>query len=258
MPRLPISGRDVVVHPPDGTDDLLILEMEGNVIARALMLLAHIAQPADGGGADWAALSVTDFEVLLATVREVALGPTVLCAFDCPSAGCGEHVEVSFRLADYVAAARPGRPRAVVAADRPTWFRLNDAPAAFRLPTAGDQCAALGRADGARLLAQRCLDPPDMAGPLRARAGRAMAVMAPEVSRPVAGRCPACGASVRAGLHVPSLVMTELRRAAAGLHEEVHLIASAYHWDERAILALPRRRRQGYAERARQLLAGAA
>jgi hypothetical protein len=258
MPYLPISGREVVVHPPDGTDDLLILEMEGNVIARALALLAHVAEPADGDAGDWAALCVTDFEVLLAALREVALGPTVLCAFDCPSTGCGERVEVSFRVADYVAVARLGRPRAVVAWDRPTWFRLDDAPAAFRLPTAADQCAVLDRARGARLLAERCLDPPDMAGPLRARAERAMAVMAPEVSRPVIGRCPACGAGVRAGLHLPSLVMTELRRAAAGLPEEVHLIASAYHWDEAAILALPRKRRQGYAERARQLLAGAA
>ena len=78
-----------------------------------------------------------------------------------------------------------------------------------------------------------------------------MAVMAPEISRPVVGRCPACDATVRAGLHLPSLVMTEL-------HEDVHVLASAYHWKEEAILALPRRRRQDYAMRARRSLAGAA
>jgi hypothetical protein len=258
MLRLPVSGWEVVVRPPDGSDDLLVLETEGNVVARALVLLARVACPANGEAANWSALCVTDFEVLLAALRETVLGPAVLCAFDCPRADCGERVEVGFRLADYVAGARPGRPRGIVASDRPLWFRIEEAPASFRLPTAADQCAVLGRADAARLLATRCLDPPDMAGTMRERAERAMAVMAPEISRPVAGACPGCGARVRAGLHLPSLVMAELRHAAAGLHEEVHVLASAYHWEEAAILALPRKRRQGYAERARGFLAGAA
>jgi hypothetical protein len=52
--------------------------------------------------------------------------------------------------------------------------------------------------------------------------------------------------------------MTELRRAAEGLHEDVHVLASAYHWQEDVILALPRRRRQDYAMRVRRSLAGAA
>ncbi|MEO8714659.1 MAG: hypothetical protein ABI369_06575 [Acetobacteraceae bacterium] len=258
MPRLPVSGREVALRPPDGTDDLLILETQGNAVSAGLALLARVAQPADADAADWAALTVTDFEFVLAELRVVVLGQTVLCAFDCPSVGCGERAEVSFRMADYVAAARPGWPRGVIAMERPEWFRFDDAAGSFRLPTAADQCAVLGRAGAARMLAERCLDPPDMPTVVRARAERAMAVMAPEISRPVAGRCPACGAGVRAGLHLPSLVMAEFRRAAAGLHEDVHLLASAYHWDERAILSLPRARRQGYAGRARQLLAGAA
>jgi hypothetical protein len=258
MLRLPVSGWEVVVRPPDGSDDLLVLETEGNVVARALLLLARVACLTNGEAANWSALCVTDFEVLLAALRETVLGPAVLCAFDCPRADCGERVEVGFRLTDYVAAARPGRPRGIVASDRPLWFCLEKAPASFRLPTAADQCAVLGCADAARLLAARCLDPHDMAGTMRKRAERAMAVMAPEISRPVAGGCPACGAGVRAGLHLPSLVMAELRQAAAGLHEEVHVLAAAYHWEEAAILALPRKRRQGYAERARGFLAGAA
>jgi hypothetical protein len=258
MLRLPVSGCEVLVRPPDGTDDLLILETEGNVVARALALLARVALPANEEAADWPTLCITDFEILLAALRETVLGPAMLCAFDCPGADCGERVEVGFSLADYAAPARPRRPRDIVQSDRPQWFRLADGPASFRLPTAADQCAVLNRADAARLLAERCLDPPDMADAMRARVERAMAVMAPEVSRPVAGRCPACGARVRAGLHLPSLVVAELRRAAAGLHEDVHVLACAYHWEEAAILALPRKRRQGYAERARRFLAGAA
>jgi hypothetical protein len=257
MFRLPVSGWDVVVRPPNGTDDLVILETEGNVVARTLTLLARVARRADTDDADWPGLCVTDFEVLLGMLRQTVLGAAMTCAFECPRPACHERVEVGFSLADYLAAARPRRPHDVIDSDRPHWFRLHDAAASFRLPTAADQSAVLGRSDAARLLAERCLDPANMSGPPRTRAERAMAVMAPEISRPVVGRCPACDATVRAGLHLPSLVMTELRRAAEGLHEDVHVLASAYHWQEEAILALPRRRRQDYAIRARRS-AGAA
>src|SRR5262245_18468512 len=258
MFRLPVSGWKVVVQPPNGTDDLVILETERNAIARAITLLARVARRADADNADWPALCVTDFEVMLAVLRQTVLGPAMTCAFDCPRPACRERVEVGFSLADYVGAARPRRPHDVIVSDRPHWFRLRDATISFRLATAADQSAVLGRSDAAQLLAQRCLDPADMSGPARVRAERAMATMAPEISRPIVGRCPACDATVHAGLHLPSLVMTELRRAAEGLHEDVHVLASAYHWHEEAILALPRIRRQDYAMRARRSLAGAA
>jgi hypothetical protein len=259
MPRLPVSGQEVRIRPPDGTDDLLLLVSDGNAVSVALGLLARIAEPQDGGGSDWAALAVTDFELLLAALRVMVLGEHVACAFDCPRAGCGARCEVRFRLADYLAPVRVrAAPGVSACCDRPGWFVLDGAPARLRLPTAADQRAVLGEADAARLLGARCLDPPDMAAPLRARAERAMAAMAPEVSRPLSGTCPGCGARGRAGLHLPNLVVTELRRAAAGLHEEVHLLASAYHWQEVAILALPRARRLAYAERARERYLGAA
>ena len=211
MFRLPISGSEVVVRPPNGTDDLVILEAEGNVVARALTLLALIARRDDADVADWPALCVTDFEVLLAMLRQTVLGPAVTCTFDCPRLDCRERVEVAFSLSDYVGTARPRCPHDVIASDRPHWFRLTDAAGSFRLPTAADQSAVLGHSDAAQLLAKRCLDPADMPRSARTRAERAMAAMAPEISRPVIGRCPACGATARAGLHLPTLVMAELR-----------------------------------------------
>jgi hypothetical protein len=79
-----------------------------------------------------------------------------------------------------------------------------------------------------------------------------MAAMAPEVSRPLAGTCPACAAAVEAPLHVARLVVAEFTRESASLHDEVDLIARAYHWAEADILRLPRGRRQAYADRIRQ------
>jgi hypothetical protein len=126
-----------------------------------------------------------------------------------------------------------------------------DAVAAFRLPTVRDQADVLGAADGAQRLIQICIEPADPPARLRGRIERAMERLAPELSREVEGACPACGGRVAGTIHVPFLVMEDLRRAAAGVHDEVHRIASAYGWSEAEILALPRMRRRQYADRIR-------
>jgi len=56
-------------------------------------------------------------------------------------------------------------------------------------------------------------------------------------------------------LHVPRLVMDELRMSAVGVHDQIHAIAQAYHWDEATILAMPQSRRQTYAETIRKQVA---
>jgi hypothetical protein len=52
---------------------------------------------------------------------------------------------------------------------------------------------------------------------------------------------------------VANLVIGELKRAAAAVHDEVDLIARAYHWPEPLILSLPQPRRRAYAERIRRV-----
>ena len=244
MMRLPVSNLDVVLRQPDGADELVLRETAGSAVSQGLALLARLS---DAG--DWSELTVTDFEVLLLGLRVQVLGEGWDLGFACPH--CAARVEVSFRLADYLGHIRPRRPADVAdAPGRPGWHTCQGV--AFRLPTASDQAAVAGVADPTRALAERCIDPPRPAAHVRARIERAMAAMGPEVSRPLAGRCPACGAAVEAPLHVARLVIGELTRESANLHEEVHLIARAYHWREAEILKLPRRRRQAYAERIRQ------
>ena len=79
-----------------------------------------------------------------------------------------------------------------------------------------------------------------------------MAAIAPEVSRSLTGSCPECGEAVEAPLHISRLVASELTREAAGLYDEVDLIARAYHWREADILNMPRQRRRAYADRIRR------
>jgi len=252
MPCLPVSGANIALRTPDGTDDMLLQETVGNPVEIGLTLLQRLA---DTDERDWAALTVTDFEVLLLAIRAARFGQNLALGFACPA--CGGRVEVNIRIDDYLAGVEP-RTFPGVAPDptRPGWFRLDGA--GFRLPTAGDQAAVALLANPARHLAERCLDDTARHSRQRSRVERAMAAMAPEVSRPIAGDCPACGAAVRAPLHVARVVLGELGRAAAAVHDEVDLIARAYHWAEATILALPQERRRAYAERIRRAQARAA
>jgi hypothetical protein len=244
MPRLPVSGAEVALREPNGADDMVLHEAAGAPVEIGLALLARLA-----GEGDWAALTVTDYEALLLGLHTARFGQELPLGFACPA--CRERVEITIRVDDFLAGVRP-RAAPGVAPDpaRPGWYRLADA--GFRLPTAGDQAAVAKLDDPARGLTERCLDKAAQRRRHRGQVERAMAAMAPEVSRPLAGQCPACAAAVEAPLHVTRVVVGELSRAAASVHDDVDLIARAYHWPEATILALPQARRRAYAERIRR------
>lgn len=253
-PPLPVSGREVAWRAPKGADDLFIQEASGPPARVALSLVRRLARSVDRTDFHAAALTVTDFEVLLLHLHAAMFGSWVACGIACPHPACGTRLEIPFRIGDYLADIRPRTVRGVEPdPGRPSWFRQNGH--GFRLPTIGDQVAVLGKPHADRLLAQRCIDPLGPAKAQRSQIERAMAAMAPEVSRTLEGKCPECGAEVQALLHVPSFVVTEMRRATVGIYEEVHRIANGYHWSEAKILALPRPRRQRYAERIRPVSA---
>lgn len=244
MGRLPVSGLEPALRQPDGADELALREAVGPAVSRALTLLSRLSDQTD-----WSALTVTDFEVLLLNLRGQVLGEACDLGFACPR--CAERVEVSFRLADFLRGIAPRRPAAVAdLPGRPGWFVCEGI--AFRLPTAGDQAAVAEYPDAARRLGDRCIEAAKPRARVRARIERMMAALAPEVSRPLSGRCPSCAEQVAAPLHVTRLVVGELSREAASLHDEIDLIARAYHWPEAEILRLPRRRRQAYADRIRK------
>ena len=245
MIRLPVSGLEVALRKPDGLDDMLVRETVGSPIEAGLALIAHLAGAADR---DWASLVVTDFEFLLLSMRAARFGQELSLGFACPH--CRELAEVAFRVSDFLASIKPRAvPGVAPNPNRPGWFCLDGA--AFRLPTVGDQIAVAVLPRPATHLVALCMDEAARQTRRRAQVERAMAAMAPELSRPIAGACPSCGAAVHAGLSVSRIVVSEMRRAAADLHDEVDLLARAYHWPQAEILSLPQDRRHAYAERIR-------
>ena len=245
---LPVCGARVALNLPNGADDLKLVEARGEATEVAVTLVDALSQ----GAIDTRQLVVTDFEWLLMQMRAERFGQQIALGFVCPH--CAARAEIEFRIEDCLEAARPQRVAGVEDdAERSGWRRLGSAR--FRLPTAGDQVAVLRAFQPAEELAELCLDKDARRAPHRARIERVMAAMAPLVSRSLPGACPACGADVLVAFHVASVVVSEWRRAAATAHEEIDLIARAYHWSEAAILALPQPRRRAYAERIRNAVA---
>lgn len=258
--ELPVSGMDVVFRAPDGNDDLAILEAAGGPVEQGLTLLERMAQvhSGDGGAREsgfenlsgWNEFTVTDFEAALLGLRRFLFGDKAGCVFRATAHTCGVPMEMEFSIASFLGELKPALPRRVEPAREHTgWFTLqgsDEEQLRFRLPVVDDQLKALNRADGVALLSARCIHASNLNARTRARVERAMEAMAPPVSRAVTGNCPDCGEALTMTLHVPRLVMDEMRKSAAGVHAEIHEIAAAYHWNEATILAMPQSRRQSY------------
>jgi hypothetical protein len=254
--RLPVSGLEVRYRVPNGKDELAIIEASGNVLERALAALPRLAALEDGDAMDWETLTVTDFEVCLLGLRQSLLGDTLSCAFRCSS--CAERMDVEVSIAAFLADIHPSMPRRVKkCSERNGWFAFEDAAGVvlFRPISVADQVNVMGRGAAADLLAERCIEARGTHARSLRRVEKALEAMAPVVSRPLVGHCAACGELARMTLHVPALVMQDLRMAAAGVYSETHAIAGAYHWPEATILEMPQTRRHTYAEMIRQAAA---
>ena len=123
--------------------------------------------------------------------------------------------------------------------------RANVAGRSFRLPTMAD-LAAVGADPVA--LAQRCAvgrHPPLAPDRLRTL-GDAFEALDPLAKLAVTSHCNKCGEAVAADVDLAEFVVAELTRFVDLLLRDVDVIAGAYGWGERDILALPPERRARY------------
>ena len=116
---LPVSGLAVSLRAPTGAEEVLLAERRVEDASLALALAQRLGR-ADAD-VDWSGLSITDIDVLIVRLRIAMVGDRVIGEAACVSPACGEKVDLSFRLSDWLDHHRPrARPAARGAAGGPS------------------------------------------------------------------------------------------------------------------------------------------
>jgi hypothetical protein len=199
-----------------------------------------------------AALSVGQRDAGLLTLREWTFGPRLASLATCPH--CGQQLELTFNTADI--RVRPTAEPPPECAMTMAGYELQ-----FRAPNSVDMAAISGASEsgeGRKTLFERCLVaasrqgasaapgdlPPEVVNAVVER----MAGMDPQADVELSISCPSCGQRWQALFDIVSFFWSEIDAWAQRILREVHVLASAYGWGERDILALSPWRRQLYLE----------
>jgi len=245
---LPVSGAGLAVREPAGEDELYLVESALAPVPAVLGLARRVAVAADGGPVDWESLPAADLDAAALVIRRAWIGDVIRTDARCPGPGCGERIDVTFGIGEYLAHHRPRRPRGVAEASAPGWFTLAGSLARFRIPAVADVLAVEADPRPGDALIGRCVEGPAVSRGLARRLDRAMSALAPSLRDLVGGVCPGCAEQVSMHFDPLGYTLAELRGAFGGIHLETHALASTYGWPEHVILGLPRGRRRRYAE----------
>ena len=222
-------------------------------IERALALL-HAGAPETPVDA-WAGLAIGQRDAALLDLRESLFGSRIETLAHCPR--CGELLESSFELRDLRVPAGPA-PAGLHALS----CKVNDYAIAYRLPTSADLLQALTGTSAdddaeTRLLALciaeaqhagRALAARDLPADVVAALQADMACHDPGAETRVSLSCPACMHGFETDFDIVAYLWSELDDWAQRTLAQVHTLAAAYGWSERAILRLSPARRQHYIE----------
>jgi len=215
------------------------------------LALAAVARP-EAARDQLADLPLGERDALLMAVRERNFGPRVETVARCPR--CDEALELALDLAQLRAVQPPP-------GTAPGRLRAGGIEVEYRLLSTRDFQRAAAEADhgaaraallaGAVIAAVRDGEPM-AADALPGEVAEALAAQL-ELDDPlsdvrIAVHCPACAHAWAAPFDIAAFLIAEIRAHARRLLGEVHALASAYHWDERDILALSPARRLAYLE----------
>jgi hypothetical protein len=218
-------------------------------VARALALLVPACPevPSD----HLAQLPIGSRDGLLLRLREWTFGSTLAALADCP--GCGERLEMSFRMDDIRFPAEAVPPDGLV-------LNVAGHEVRFRLPDSHDLTAAAAAdpAGAPALLLERCLlsaqcgneqrRADQLPKAVRDAIAERMARADPQADVRLDVACPGCGHCCGLAFDITSYFWAELEGWARRTLGEVHVLASAYGWRETDVLALSPFRRQLYLE----------
>lgn len=175
----------------------------------------------------------------LFALRAQLFGDRVDAVVSCPS--CAEPLEMEMPLTQIAPSGKPPRN-----AEFRT-LRIGGVRIRCREPNSEDLLAVASSRDvgeARAALVARCVetDNPE----LRERAAAILGSEASDVQLDLT--CPACGHAWQTPFDIAAFVWGELDEWAQRTLHEIHVIAGAYGWSERDILALSARRRQTYLE----------
>jgi hypothetical protein len=234
-----------------------------DLLAQAVVRVDGLDAPVDR--ALVADMLVGDRDYLVLRLRQLASGDAVHQVVRCPEPACARKVDVEFLISELpVRRLDALAPRYVVPLSRPALAGdARSAECVLRLPTGRDHEAVgkLGDANPARantVLFGRLIERLGHAAPVGEETVRDLPLAvrqeladwlranAPGPDLRVEVECPHCGGSIAYAFDLASFFFSEWGVRLETLYRQVHHLAFHYHWSERAILALPRAKRERY------------
>lgn len=190
---------------------------------------------------EWALSPLGERDRQLIRLRHAWFGGQIETVATCPQ--CGERMDVAFQTNDILAPAARAAPLHVTVAGEEIRFRL---------PNSQDllEAAKLGtREMRTRLLALCVANAGTLSAEAEALVVEAMAKADPQADVRVSVRCAACECETAMAFDVAAHLWEEIVDWAAELLKEIHVLASAYGWSERDVLAMSALRRRAYLQR---------
>ncbi len=194
-----------------------------------------------------AALPIGERDRRLLRLRASMFGPNLVGLVECPE--CAERLEFEAMVDDLVFE-RPADCDALLT------LQLDGLDVRLRLPDSRDLRAATVARDAARALIEGCIvsarrgdaaiEAATLPDDVLVHAADRIAEADPQADVRLALSCAACGAHCRAPFDIVSFAWAELEVRSEHLLWETHVLAQAYGWSERDVLALGPARREAY------------
>jgi len=236
------STADLAIDFHQAARPVIISSILGECVARA-------DGAAFSSGEIWAWTASRRLQALLTVVIR-SQGPALDVGTTCPEPNCGELLELPVRLPDFehVGEHEPIRCSPAGGTDL-----------SLRLPTGSDQRYWLenGLTDAAALASRLVVGVDGVAPNSTWQVDSAwldvieatLSAADPLNDITIDSCCPHCGLRFNLELDLELELLTQLEHRQQALFDDVHRIASAYHWTEEQILRLSRERRRAYLAR---------
>jgi len=247
------------MQPPSTSELLGAWELGlGQPPARLALALLGVAV-AHTAPEDLAGMSIGRRDASLLDLREASFGPRAAAVATCQN--CAAQLELDIDIREL--RVPPGDENASSGGSLAVSARGYEVE--VRLPDSYDLAASVRDGDveaTRRALLERCVidarhgDSPVPASALPAAVGEAietrMGEADPQADIRLALTCPECAFQWEVNFDIVSFLWMELNAWACRILSEVHLLASAYGWPEREVLALSQARRRFYLRAAGQ------